>query len=240
MTETVKSSYSTTYEVDDEGSEGGTSAQGTISAGAESKVAFTNTRGEGDLVISKTVSGTGANENQDFSFTVNLYDSDGETALSGSYTATYTDGSRSEVTITNGVATISLKHGESVTIADLPAGAKYTVSETADPNYTTSVSVNSGQSQTLSTVSGDISASTGATLAFTSTRIAGGSLVISDGTGTSGSGTSGTSAAKSTLPQTGDEAGVLLALASLAALGASALASLAALALRKQRRIRLR
>jgi fibronectin-binding protein 1 len=55
----------------------------------------------------------------------------------------------------DGVLTVSLKHGQTVTLKDLPDGTKYTITETDADSYTTSFEVSGGtydtaEDQTLS------------------------------------------------------------------------------------------
>ncbi len=99
---------------------------------------FTNIYTEpGSLRISKTVSGNNGETERDFHFTVTLTDEAGS-ALAGSYSYT---GSKSG-TVENGTLEVTLRNGESITIADLPAGTRYTVAE-AEANtegYATTVS----------------------------------------------------------------------------------------------------
>ena len=93
----------------------------------------TNTPEIGGLTISKTVEvpeGFTIDEDAAFTFTVNLTDKNGN-ALEGEYKYT----GAADGTITNG-GTVTLKHGESITIAGLPAGAKYEISEAAVDGYT--------------------------------------------------------------------------------------------------------
>ena len=77
----------------------------------------------GNLTVSKTVSGSGADKLKDFTFTVTLDDK----TLSGEY---------GDMTFENGVANFTLKHGESKTAQGLPAGMKYTVTESNNSGYT--------------------------------------------------------------------------------------------------------
>lgn len=80
----------------------------------------------GSLMISKTVTGEGADASQEFEFTVTLLDGDGA-GVSGTF---------GNDTFTNGTATVKLKGGESATISDIPAGYTYTVTEAAVDHYT--------------------------------------------------------------------------------------------------------
>ena len=102
----------------------------------------TNTTEVGNLTVSKTVTvpaGFTIDTNKAFTFTVTLTDKNdepltGSYAYSGSYTGTLTNG-----------GTFTLKHGESITIAKLPAGAKYTITETAEDGYTAAQPVITGE-----------------------------------------------------------------------------------------------
>lgn len=75
----------------------------------------TNTRA-GDLCVEKEVTGSDGQRNRDFTFTVTLDD----TTIQGTY---------GDMTFENGVATFTLRHGQSATAEDLPAGLGYTVVE---------------------------------------------------------------------------------------------------------------
>lgn len=116
-------------------------ADGIIQMGTVS-LAFQNIYGEtGDLAISKTVGGNAGDQNKYWSFELDLRDRNGN-ALTESYSYR---GSQSGV-IANG-GTISLKHGESVTIDGLPEGTHYCVTEKeANRNgYKTTVTGGSGE-----------------------------------------------------------------------------------------------
>ena len=89
----------------------------------------------GALTISKTVNGSGGDTAKDFSFTVSFSDG-GTYDYTGSRTGSIKSG-----------GSISLRHGQSVTIAGLPVGTGYTVTE-ADygrEGYTSSSSGASGK-----------------------------------------------------------------------------------------------
>ena len=75
----------------------------------------TNTRA-GDLRVEKEVTGSDGQRNRDFTFTVTLDD----VTIQGTY---------GDMTFENGVATFTLRHGQSATAEDLPAGIGYTVVE---------------------------------------------------------------------------------------------------------------
>ena len=82
----------------------------------------------GNLTISKTVKGDVPNYQKEFKFRVTFTDEDGN-PIKQEFNYT---GSK-EGTIKNG-GTITLKHDESITINDLPAGTKYTVTEVDIPD----------------------------------------------------------------------------------------------------------
>jgi hypothetical protein len=99
-----------------------------------------------DLTISKTVTGNLGDTNQAFSFDIALTDQSGsplssqdiQVLLPGRTSATmYT-------TDASGHLTLSLKHGQEVTLQDLPQGTKYTITESGADYYTTTFSVTGG------------------------------------------------------------------------------------------------
>lgn len=116
---------------------------------------FTNTAKTGSLTVKKTV--VGGDSQREFGFTVALADGDGE-PVSG----TFGKGEHA-VTFTDGRATFTLKDGGEKTIAGLPVGASYTVTEDAAEGYTTTVDGADG-SKAEGTVT-----EAGATVAFTNT-----------------------------------------------------------------------
>lgn len=116
---------------------------------------FTNTAKTGSLTVKKTV--VGGDSQREFGFAVTLTDGDGE-PVSG----TFGKGEHA-VTFTDGKATFTLKDGGEKTIAGLPVGARYTVTEDAAEGYTTTVNGADG-SKAEGAVTED-----GATVAFTNT-----------------------------------------------------------------------
>lgn len=123
----------------------GNAAESTVEAAV-----FTNTAKTGSLTVKKTV--VGGDSQREFGFTATLVDEDGE-PVSGTFGKD--DGA---VTFTDGKATLALKDGEKKTVAGLPVGARYTVTEDAAEGYTTTAEGAEG------TVTED-----GATAAFTNT-----------------------------------------------------------------------
>lgn len=116
---------------------------------------FTNTAKTGSLTVKKTV--VGGDSQREFGFTVALTDGDGE-PVSGTFGKG--DGA---VTFTDGRATFTLRHGGEKTIAGLPVGARYTVTEDAAEGYTTTVNGADGSKAEGTVTEG------GATAAFTNT-----------------------------------------------------------------------
>lgn len=109
---------------------------GVIQKDETANAAFINYKGNvplGHLTVSKTVAGNAGDKHRDFTFTVLL----GDTSISGTY---------GEIKFTSGVATFTLKHGESKTAFGLPVGITYTVteSEANQDGYTTSSTGASG------------------------------------------------------------------------------------------------
>ena len=116
---------------------------------------FTNTAKTGSLTVKKTV--VGGDSQREFGFAVTLTDGDGE-PVSG----TFGKGEHA-VTFTDGKATFTLKDGEEKTIAGLPVGARYTVTEDAAEGYTTAVNGADGSKAE------GAATEAGATAAFTNT-----------------------------------------------------------------------
>lgn len=112
---------------------------GTILGNGELTASFTNTRnlaspdpGYGNLMIKKTVSGNLADYGASFSFTIVIH-AEGTFTYTGSKSGTVKSGD-----------TISLKHGESITIGGLPAGTAYSVTESGNTGYLVHASGNAG------------------------------------------------------------------------------------------------
>ncbi|EJX03860.1 collagen binding protein [gut metagenome] len=77
----------------------------------------------GGLKVSKTVSGSGGSTSRNFTFTVELSDK----GINGVY---------GEMTFKDGIASFTLKHGESKIASGLPVGIAYTVTESDNAGYT--------------------------------------------------------------------------------------------------------
>ena len=137
----------TTYEVVEEKTEGYTQESadgntGAIKPETESTAKFVNKNDDGstepetgDLEVTKKVTGTAGDTEKEFNFTVTLSD----TSINGTY---------GDMTFEDGVATFTLKHGESKTATGLPADVTYTVTETeanADGYTTTETDSGNGE-----------------------------------------------------------------------------------------------
>ena len=114
---------------------------------ATQSAALTNTYSQsvGDLIISKEAySALGGIEAETFTFTVNAGN------ISGTYEAPYgqsdsLNGTK-DVVFVNGVATVTLKAGETVCIPKLPIGTSVTVEESVSSNeYTTTYTLNNNE-----------------------------------------------------------------------------------------------
>ena len=120
-----------------------------------SGVVMKNTRKAGSLQISKTVdSALAADHNTNFLFTITT--TPVLTGQTASYTYEITNDlagavSTGTVTFTNGQSdAITLKSGQTATVAGLPAGVTYTVVETANNDFTTTINPQNAQ-QALTT-----------------------------------------------------------------------------------------
>ncbi len=113
-----------------------TGETGTITADAEARAEFVNSMETGALTVSKILEGESADPNKDWTFTVTLSD----TSINGTYGG---------MTFVNGVATFTLKGGQTVTATGLPAGVTYTVTE-AEANTDGYVTTSTGETGTIS------------------------------------------------------------------------------------------
>lgn len=104
---------------------------------ADNEAAFNNTYTANKLSISKTVAGNLGDKSKYFDFTVTLTGKEGEKY---SLPATITGGSdkseKKENVAISGTTTFRLKHGDTITIENLPAGVSYKVEEATPSDYT--------------------------------------------------------------------------------------------------------
>jgi TQXA domain-containing protein len=92
-----------------------------------------------DLTISKTVTGVLGDKTEAFTFDIALKNSSG-TAL----TQQVTTSAGTTLTPTNGIYKVQLKHGESVTLKDLPEGTQYSITEEGAEAYQTTIDITDG------------------------------------------------------------------------------------------------
>ena len=101
--------------------------EGTIVKDKTATAAFTNKFGTSTLTVKKTVTGNMGSRDKEFSFTLTLKDKTGK-PLSGTYP--YTGTKTGNITLDkDGKARFTLAHNDSVTFANIPVGASYTVAE---------------------------------------------------------------------------------------------------------------
>lgn len=113
-------------------------------AEGEKSDTFTNTYSAGKLNISKTVKGNLGDQSKYFEFKVTLTGEKGKTYAS-SYAVSGGSNTANPTSIEIGKeTTFLLKHGETISIANLPYGVSYTVTETAADGYTTTKSGDTG------------------------------------------------------------------------------------------------
>ena len=143
------------------------------------KAVFENTYES--LTLAKTVSGNIGDKGKEFEFEIRLTDKDGEDLQNGTYRytgGTVVDGVTAPVdgtiSLENGKATVTLKHGQSVTIIGLPTDAKYTIVEKDADAYTTTITAKPTATNSDSrTVSGNLSANATTTITYNNERNSG-------------------------------------------------------------------
>ena len=92
------------------------------------------------LVMEKELKGI-SNNNTKFDFEINLKDKEGN-LLSGEYKYKLNNGTETILKFVNGVATISLKHGEKVEFINIPRNTKFSIEEKTRDGYKTQVCIN--------------------------------------------------------------------------------------------------
>lgn len=123
VTQTAKEGFITSPKVEDL-----LIATGTIGA-PQSQATFTNTRQTGDLTVTNTV--YSSDNDTDFEFTVAL--------TNAPITGTYGD-----MMFENGIATVTLKGGGSAEATGLPTTVEYTVTQTANDDFSTTKTGDTG------------------------------------------------------------------------------------------------
>lgn len=125
---------------------------------ALSKITFNNKMPSGKFRLTKTVTGNGASQSEEFTFKTTLTKADGTPFANATITAS--DGSRERLD-ENGSFTRKLKHGESYELGGVPLGTKFTVQELNATDYTTTVNGTEGK-----TYSGTMQSTAGALVSF--------------------------------------------------------------------------
>ncbi len=114
----------------------------TVGDGQTTQLDYFNTKitPASSLTISKNVvNGNDADNTKDFAFTLKISNPN----ISGTYNTVDSDGNQGTLTFNeDSEASFSLKHGESLKVEGLPAGAGYNVSEASDEDFTTTVKNN--------------------------------------------------------------------------------------------------
>lgn len=110
----------------------------------DSTAAFTNTYSAGTLKVTKTVTGNLGDKDKYFEFKVKLEGEAGKNTPT-SFDVDSTSYTENPATIALGVETsFYLKHGETLSISNIPYGVSYSVTETAVEGYTTTKTGDSG------------------------------------------------------------------------------------------------
>lgn len=135
-------------------------------------IAFENTYTANSLTLKKTVRGNMGDKNNDkFTFKVTLTGEDGKTYAENYAVAGGSVNETKVVRVDGNPYNITIKHGEEITIANLPAGIRYKVEEVASDGYTayTSYSILESERVTGTAVEGTTSAAA-AEAAFTNVK----------------------------------------------------------------------
>ena len=106
----------------------------------------------GHLKITEKTTGSAADTSQNFRMDITLtYDATSKNTNKFSGTMTF-----GNVTFTDGVGMVYLKHNESVDVTDLPAGTQFKIEQTAVDGYTTAVSGGTAVADNVYAVTGTI------------------------------------------------------------------------------------
>lgn len=121
-----------------------------VNEGEDTTVTFINKKPQEEpktLTLKKEVKGNFGDKTKAFPFTITLTDKEGN-PLSGTFQCDQNSKVSRLILNEKGQATVSLSHGEFVTIQGVPANAKYTICETNSDGYTVSTKDESKKSQT--------------------------------------------------------------------------------------------
>lgn len=125
------------------------------------------------LTLAKTVSGNIGDKGKEFEFEITLSNSDGTPIANANFECT--GDVNTLKTDVNGKATVTLKHGQSITVIGLPTDAKYTISEKDADAYTTTITAKPTATidNDSRTVSGSLSANATTTITYNNERNSG-------------------------------------------------------------------
>ena len=134
----------------------------TESEGGTKSGTFENTYSAGTLNVSKTVTGNLGDKDKYFEFKVTLTGETGKTygdsyAVSGGSNAS----NPATIAVNGGETTFLLKHGDTISIANLPYGVTYSVTETAADGYTTTKTGDTGSINAAETTAAFTNSKTG-------------------------------------------------------------------------------
>lgn len=124
------------------------------------------------LSLSKTVVGEYGDRTKDFTFTLNLTAPSTESNTSKTFEAYVVNGTQTTKLDNNlgyGDNTVYLSHGETIKVYGLPAGTKYTLTETEETDYTASYVIDSGTSTSSNQTNQVTIGNAASTVAFTNT-----------------------------------------------------------------------
>ena len=116
----------------------------TEEAGGEKNDTFTNTYSAGTLSVKKEVTGNLGDQDKYFTFKVKLEGEQGKTYAESYAVTGGSYGENPERVKVGEEATFRLKHDETISIANLPYGVKYTVTEEKADGYTTTKAGDAG------------------------------------------------------------------------------------------------
>ena len=119
-------------------------------------VTVNNHRPAAGLTITKNIGGSGSSEDDEFTFEVSLTRTD-DVLVDGEYNWTFNpakEGDQTTFNVTNGVGTVTLKGGQTVTIEDIPVGTTYTVTELTESGADAEIGEIDTNGYTLTKVSG--------------------------------------------------------------------------------------
>ena len=134
------------------------------------------------LTLAKTVSGNIGDKGKEFEFEIRLTGKDGADLSDGMYSytgGTVVDGvtapADGTISLVNGKATVTLEHGQSITVIGLPTDAKYAIAEKDADAYTTTITANPTATinKDSRTVSGNLSANATTTITYNNERNSG-------------------------------------------------------------------